>query len=68
MYRMDSTPSPAATVFHYGAEVFEGMTLVAFDANGQICFLKEFGCNLNRYDPYCGGPKPQFSNEQARWF
>lgn len=50
------------------AEVFEGMTLAAFDANGQICFLKEFGCNLNRYNPYCGGPKPQFSNEQARWF
>lgn len=51
-----------------GAEVFDGMTLAAFDASGQICFLKEFGCNLNRYDPYCGGPKPQFSSEQPRWF
>ena len=32
-------------------EAFEGMSLIRWTAEGRICFLKEFGCNENRYDP-----------------
>ena len=35
---------------------------------GQICFLQEFGCNTNTYDPYEKGPVPQFRSEKALWF
>ncbi|MCI6376858.1 MAG: nuclear transport factor 2 family protein [Clostridiales bacterium] len=49
-------------------EAFEGMTLVKWNPSGQICLLKEFGCNLNRYDPYRDGPLPRFANERALWF
>lgn len=49
-------------------EAFEGMTLVKWSPNGQICLLKEFGCNLGRYDPYRDGPLPRFASERALWF
>ena len=49
-------------------EPFEGMTLVRWTPEGKICFLQEFGCNLNRYNPYEQGPEPQFRDEQAMWF
>lgn len=47
---------------------FDGVSLIRWTAEGQICFLQEFGCNENRYDPYAQGPKPVFRDEQARWF
>ena len=50
------------------AEAFEGMTLVRWTAEGKICFLQEFGCNQDRYDPYERGPEPQFRDGQALWF
>ena len=49
-------------------EVFEGMTLVRWTAAGQIARLQEFGCNLDRYDPYAHGPEPRLRDQQAAWF
>ena len=42
--------------------------LVRFDADGRIRFLREFGCNADRYDPYANGPVPVFRYEKVRWF
>lgn len=49
-------------------EAFDGVSLIKWTQSGQICFLKEFGCNLGRYDPYQNGPVPQFRDETALWF
>lgn len=49
-------------------EAFDGMTLIRWDADGKIAFLKEFGCNETRYDPYQDGAEPHFHEEQALWF
>ena len=49
-------------------EAFDGMSLIRWTAEGRICFLQEFGCNENRYDPYEKGPEPQFRDEKAMWF
>jgi hypothetical protein len=50
------------------AETFDGVSLIRWTKSGKICFLKEFGCNLDRYDPYQNGPVPQFPNEAVQWF
>jgi len=50
------------------AEEFDGMSLVRWTRDGKICFLQEFGCNENRYDPYRNGKTPQFSDQKAMWF
>ena len=47
---------------------FEGLSLIRWNKAGQICFLQEFGCNENRYDPYAQGNTPVFREEQALWF
>lgn len=49
-------------------EAFEGMSLIQWTGDGKICFLKEFGCNESRYDPYQNGTTPQFREEKAMWF
>lgn len=49
-------------------ERFDGMSLVRWTQDDRICFLKEFGCNTDRYDPYRDGETPCFRDEQARWF
>ena len=49
-------------------EAFEGMSLIEWAGDGKIRFLKEFGCNEDRYDPYREGPVPQFREERAAWF
>ena len=49
-------------------EAFEGMSLIGGAGDGKIRFLKEFGCNEDRYDPYREGPVPQFREERAAWF
>ena len=49
-------------------EAFDGMSLVCWTTEGKICFLQEFGCNENRYDPYRDGPEPQFQEERTLWF
>ena len=47
---------------------FDGLSLIRWNAAGQICFLQEFGCNENRYDPYTNGKTPVFRDEPAMWF
>lgn len=47
---------------------FEGLSLVRWSQDNKIVFLQEFGCNLNRYDPYENGPHPIFQQEPVRWF
>ena len=47
---------------------FDGLSLIRWNEAGQICFLQEFGCNENRYDPYVQGGAPVFRDEQALWF
>ena len=47
---------------------FDGLSLIRWNRAGQICFLQEFGCNENRYDPYSRGEKPIFREEQTLWF
>ena len=49
-------------------EEFDGLSLVRWNTAGQIVSLMEFGCNLNRYDPYEHGPTPRFREEKAAWF
>lgn len=50
------------------AEAFDGMSLVKWTDEGKICFLQEFGCNENRYDPYRDSTVPRFREETAMWF
>ena len=47
---------------------FDGLSLIGWNEAEQICFLQEFGCNENRYDPYAQGKTPVFREEQALWF
>lgn len=49
-------------------EAFDGMSLIEWTSDSKIRFLKEFGCNVNRYDPYRDGPVPQFREGHAAWF
>ncbi|MFQ9441042.1 MAG: hypothetical protein ACLR13_08525 [Acutalibacteraceae bacterium] len=32
-------------------EMFDGVSLIQWTQENKIEFLKEFGCNVNRYDP-----------------
>lgn len=47
---------------------FEGMSLIEWSQDGRICFLKEFGCNEKRYDPYQDGADPHFRDDAPLWF
>lgn len=49
-------------------EVFDGVSIIKWTEHGKICFLKEFGCNINNYDPYQDSLSPQISDEEAMWF
>jgi len=49
-------------------EEFDGISLIEWTQETKICFLKEFGCNINNYDPYRNGLIPQFREEKAMWF
>ena len=49
-------------------EAFDGVSLIEWTSDNKILFLKEFGCNINNYDPYKHGDKPQFRDEKAGWF
>lgn len=33
-------------------ESFDGMSLIKWSPENKICFLQEFGCDENHYDPY----------------
>ena len=49
-------------------EAFDGISLLQWTRDDKISFLKEFGCNENRYDPYQDGAMPSFRDEKAMWF
>ena len=49
------------------AEAFDGVSLIEWTSDGKISLLKEFGCNINTYDPYQYGDEPQFRDEKAGW-
>lgn len=49
-------------------ESFDGVSLIEWTTDKKICLLKEFGCNINNYDPYCCGIAPKFKNEKVMWF
>lgn len=49
-------------------EEFDGISLIEWTTDNKISFLKEFGCNLNTYNPYQNGSSPQFRLESANWF
>lgn len=49
-------------------EAFDGMSLIRWSKEDRIEFLKEFGCNSSRYDPYQNGGSPCFRKESAMWF
>ena len=49
-------------------QAFDGISLVEWSQDGKIKFLKEFGCNIDRYNPYQNGPVPTFKGENSLWF
>ncbi len=49
-------------------EAFDGVTLTLWNNEEKIILLQEFGCNVNRYDPYQNGPEPHFKDTKAMWF
>lgn len=49
-------------------EEFDGMSLIVWNEQNKIISLKEFGCNINNYDPYQNGSVPQFQEKTATWF
>ena len=46
----------------------ENQTIVEWTTDNKIRFLREFGCNLNNYNPYQNSDIPQFKEEKANWF
>lgn len=50
------------------ATAFDGMSLIEWTDDNKIKFLKEFGCNINNYDPYKSGNVPQFKDVEISWF
>ena len=51
-----------------GKEEFDGISLIKWTTDNKIRSLIEFGCNLNNYNPYQNGDKPQFRDEKISWF
>lgn len=49
-------------------EAFDGISLIKWTQETKICFLKEFGCNINNYDPYQSSLNSQFRDEETMWF
>lgn len=49
-------------------EEFDGVSLIEWNDENKIISLKEFGCNINNYDPYKNGCEPEFKNEDPLWF
>ena len=51
-----------------GKDEFDGISLIKWTTDNKIRSLTEFGCNLNNYNPYQNGDKPQFRDEKISWF
>ena len=49
-------------------EMFDGVSLIQWTQENKIEFLKEFGCNINHYDPYQNDVSSSFRRENPRWF
>lgn len=49
-------------------EEFDGISLIHWSSDDKIRFLKEFGCNINNYDPYKNGSIPHFREDASMWF
>lgn len=49
-------------------EEFDGISLIVWNEDNKIKVLKEFGCNLNNYNPYSNGAAPEFRDERKNWF
>ena len=55
-------------VLVWDIEEFDGISLIVWTENNKIMELKEFGCNLNTYNPYAQNDMPQFRDEKTKWF
>ena len=49
-------------------EEFDGISIVEWSDDGKIKTLKEFGCNINNYNPYRESKEAKFNNEKINWF
>lgn len=47
---------------------FDGVSIIHWTDDDKITYLKEFGCNIDNYDPYEHGNQPEFRNETIMWF
>lgn len=57
-----------ANVMNTGKEEkFDGVSLIVWK-DDKIAYLKEFGCNIDHYDPYEQGNEPVFRDEKSNWF
>lgn len=45
-------------------EEFDGISLIEWTEDNKIKSLKEYGCNLNNYNPYQHSDNPQFRDEK----
>lgn len=46
-------------------EAFDGMSLIKWSEHNQICYLQEFGCHREHYNPYEQGEIPQFREDKS---
>lgn len=46
-------------------EEFDGISLIEWTEDNKIKSLKEYGCNLNNYNPYQHSDNPQFRDEKT---
>ncbi len=49
-------------------ESFDGISLIKWTDENKISLIKEFGCNIDRYDPYGDGLFPKFKDNSTVWF
>ena len=47
-------------------EEFDGISLIEWTEDNKIKSLKEYGCNLNNYNPYQHSDNPQFRDEKTK--
>ena len=47
-------------------EEFDGISLIEWTEDNKIKSLKEYGCNLNNYNPYQHSDNPQFRDEKNK--
>ena len=50
------------------SDEFDGISLIVWTKDNKIKLLKEFGCNIDNYNPYQDGEKPKFKEKQINWF